>query len=159
MSGKIGEKITGERITIWDDGRDPRGIVLPFDFEGVPKQRVDLIEQGVARGAVYDSYRAGKEKGKASTGHALPAPRPCQLRVVHREIVLVGLEEEIQRLGRPRVYEQLTGPIEVVQGIAKGRRRQLAHAHAVPVEHATTALDLFDEVRAMTWRLLHPKPA
>ncbi|MGC9333039.1 MAG: metallopeptidase TldD-related protein, partial [Anaerolineae bacterium] len=38
------------------------------------KQRVDLIENGVARGVVYDSYRAGKEEGKESTGHALPAP-------------------------------------------------------------------------------------
>jgi predicted Zn-dependent protease len=47
---------------------------LPFDFEGVPKQRVDLIDDGVARGVVYDSYRAGKEEGKLSTGHALPAP-------------------------------------------------------------------------------------
>jgi predicted Zn-dependent protease len=48
------------------------GIPQPFDFEGVPKQRVDLIEEGVARGVVYDSYRAGKEQGQASTGHALP---------------------------------------------------------------------------------------
>jgi four helix bundle protein len=37
--------------------------------------------------------------------------------------------------------------------------RLLAHARAVPVERAIPALNLFDEVRAMTWRLLHPKPA
>jgi predicted Zn-dependent protease len=49
---------------------------IPFDFEGVPKQRVDLIRDGVALGVVYDSYAAGKEEGKASTGHALPAPNP-----------------------------------------------------------------------------------
>ena len=74
MVGKIGQQIVDPRISIWDDGLDPAGIPLPFDFEGVPKQRVDLIEEGVARGVVYDSYRAGKEEGKASTGHALPAP-------------------------------------------------------------------------------------
>ncbi len=73
MSGRLGQQIVDPRISIWDDGLDPAGIPLPFDFEGVPKQRVDLIERGVARGIVYDSYRAGKE-GKASTGHALPAP-------------------------------------------------------------------------------------
>ncbi len=73
MSGRLGQQIVDPRISIWDDGLDPAGIPLPFDFEGVPKQRVDLIERGVARGVVYDSYRAGKE-GKASTGHALPAP-------------------------------------------------------------------------------------
>jgi predicted Zn-dependent protease len=74
MSGKIGQQIVDPRVSIWDDGQDPRGLPWPFDFEGVPKQRVDLIEKGVARGVVYDSYRAGKEEGKSSTGHALPAP-------------------------------------------------------------------------------------
>lgn len=74
MNGRFGEKITGQNITIWDDGYDPRGLVLPFDFEGMPKQRVTLIENGVAKGVVYDSLTAGREKGKVSTGHSLPAP-------------------------------------------------------------------------------------
>ena len=74
MTGRLGQPVTGANITIWDDGLDPRGLVLPFDFEGVPKQRVTLIENGIARGAVYDSFTAGREAGKVSTGHSLPAP-------------------------------------------------------------------------------------
>jgi predicted Zn-dependent protease len=74
MVGRMGQQIVDPRVSIWDDGASPGGLPWPFDFEGVPKQRVDLIESGVARGVVYDSYRAGKEEGKASTGHALPAP-------------------------------------------------------------------------------------
>jgi PmbA protein len=74
MNGKIGQQIVDPRISIWDDGLNTDGLPWPFDFEGVPRQRVDLIEKGVARGVVYDSYRAGKEEGKSSTGHALPAP-------------------------------------------------------------------------------------
>ena len=74
MTGKIGQRILDPRISIWDDGLSPDGLPWPFDFEGVPKQRVDMIENGVARGVVYDSYRAGKEGGRTSTGHALPAP-------------------------------------------------------------------------------------
>ena len=73
MVGKIGQQIIDPRISIWDDGLDPAGLPQPFDFEGVPKQRVELITNGVARGVVYDSYAAGKE-GRQSTGHALPAP-------------------------------------------------------------------------------------
>ena len=73
MVGKIGQQVVDPRVSIWDDGLSPDGLPVPFDFEGVPKQRVDLIEKGIARGVVYDSYRAGKEN-KASTGHALPAP-------------------------------------------------------------------------------------
>jgi predicted Zn-dependent protease len=74
MNGRFGEKITGENITIWDDGYDPRGLMMPIDYEGVPKQRVTLIEKGVARNVVYDSFTAGREKGKVSTGHSWPAP-------------------------------------------------------------------------------------
>jgi len=74
MNDRFGQKITGENITIWDDSHDPRGLVLPFDFEGVPKQRVTLVENGVAKGVVYDSFTAGREEGKVSTGHSLPAP-------------------------------------------------------------------------------------
>jgi predicted Zn-dependent protease len=74
MYGKLGQKVTGENVTIWDDGLDPRNLPTPFDFEGVPKQRVDLITKGVVGGPVYDTYTAGKEPARVSTGHALPAP-------------------------------------------------------------------------------------
>jgi PmbA protein len=74
MTNKLGQQVAGDNITIWDDGFDPRGLVFPFDFEGVPKQKVMLIENGVAKGVVYDSFTAGREPGKHSTGHSLPAP-------------------------------------------------------------------------------------
>jgi len=73
MCGKLGQNIAGENITIWDDGLDPLGMPMSFDFEGVPKRKVVLIENGIAKGVVYDSYTASKE-GKSSTGHGLPAP-------------------------------------------------------------------------------------
>src|SRR2546428_12084937 len=46
---------------------------MSFDFEGVPKQRVDLIQRGVASGLVYDMQTA-QRAGRQSTGHGLPAP-------------------------------------------------------------------------------------
>jgi predicted Zn-dependent protease len=70
---RLGEQLTGENVTIWDDGLDPSGLPAAFDFEGVPKQRVDLIDHGVARGLVYDQATA-KRSGRQSTGHGLPAP-------------------------------------------------------------------------------------
>jgi len=73
MAGKLGQRITGSNISLWDDGLDPTGLPITFDFEGTPKQRVDLIVDGVANAVVYDSYTAGREN-RASTGHALPAP-------------------------------------------------------------------------------------
>ena len=73
---KPGEKITGDNITIFDDGGDPRGMPLAIDFEGVARRRVEIIGAGVANQAVYDTYTAGREEGKESTGHALPAQYP-----------------------------------------------------------------------------------
>ncbi|HUP27524.1 MAG TPA: TldD/PmbA family protein [Chloroflexia bacterium] len=73
---KPGEKITGENITIFDDGADPRGMPMAIDFEGVARKRVDIVRGGVAGEPVYDTYTAGREEGKVSTGHALPSQYP-----------------------------------------------------------------------------------
>jgi PmbA protein len=71
MSGNIDSRIMGSNISMWDDGCDPDGLPLPFDFEGVPKQRVDLIHRGVAKNVVHNTITA-KRSGVKSTGHALP---------------------------------------------------------------------------------------
>lgn len=72
VAGKRGEQVLGENITIWDDGDDPTGLPLPFDFEGVPRRRLSLIERGVAGDIALDTLYAGIMGGH-STGHALPA--------------------------------------------------------------------------------------
>ena len=72
MAGRIGERVMGENIDLWDDGLAADTAPNPFDFDGVPRERVNFIEKGVARNVVWDSYTAGKE-GRTSTGHALPA--------------------------------------------------------------------------------------
>jgi len=71
MSGKIGEKIMGDNITITEDPFNPAIEYLPFDYEGVPKRKVVMVENGIARAGVYNSYYANLD-GTESTGHALP---------------------------------------------------------------------------------------
>lgn len=71
LTGRMGEKLMSSKISIVDDGSDPAGLAVPFDLEGVPKQRVALIDQGRAAGVVYDSHYA-KLAHRRSTGHALP---------------------------------------------------------------------------------------
>jgi predicted Zn-dependent protease len=72
VAGKRGQTVLGANVTIWDDGHDPSGLPLPFDFEGVPRQRLSLIERGVAGDIALDSLYAGMI-GARTTGHALPA--------------------------------------------------------------------------------------
>lgn len=73
LSGKLGEKLLDQRVTIVDDVYDPLTVGLNFDFEGMPRKRVVLVENGVARGVVHDrkTARAGNTE---TTGHALPQP-------------------------------------------------------------------------------------
>jgi PmbA protein len=73
LSGRLGEKLFGDGFTLWDDGLDPRGYAKAFDLEGVPKERVLMVEEGVARDVVWDR-RTAKQAERESTGHGLSAP-------------------------------------------------------------------------------------
>ena len=70
-----GRRVGSELVTIIDDGTDPATLPMAFDYEGVAKERVSLIEAGVCRDVVYDAQTAARA-GRASTGHGLPAPNP-----------------------------------------------------------------------------------
>src|SRR6185436_11896321 len=62
-SGRIGEKVASELITVVDDGRDPgqRG-TSAMDDEGSPTQRTVLIEKGVLKTYLSDRKHAEKLK-------------------------------------------------------------------------------------------------
>ncbi|MGH2621102.1 MAG: TldD/PmbA family protein [Anaerolineales bacterium] len=70
MLDRIGKQAMSEAVSIWDDGRGPEGLPLAFDCEGVPKQHLDIVRNGVVQGPVFDG-RTAKRLGAASTGHAL----------------------------------------------------------------------------------------
>lgn len=72
MNDRIGQQIMAPSVSIWDDGLDLGGAPLPFDFEGTPKQRVDVVKNGIPLEVVYDTATARKQDGQESTGHALP---------------------------------------------------------------------------------------
>jgi PmbA protein len=69
---KLGTKVFDERFSLADDALDPRGLPKSFDFEGVPKQRVELVRGGVLTDVVWDR-RTAKHAGRESTGHAPPS--------------------------------------------------------------------------------------
>ncbi len=71
IAGREGEKVMGENVSIFDDALDPEHPGLAFDFEGVPRKRVELVEKGVAKGVVH-SLLSAKRTGLESTGHCLP---------------------------------------------------------------------------------------
>ncbi len=68
-----GRRVASPLVTLTDDARDPAGVPMGFDAEGVPKQRLSLLDAGVCRDLAYDAQTAARA-GRASTGHGLPAP-------------------------------------------------------------------------------------
>jgi len=69
--GKKGEEVASETLTIIDDGTMPLGVnSRKMDGEGVPSQSTCLVEKGVLKNFLYDTYTAGKD-GVESTGNAI----------------------------------------------------------------------------------------
>ncbi len=71
----LNKQVFDQKLNVDDDSRDARTLYsFPVDGEGVPKRKIRLIQDGeVSRESIcYDSFTAGKEKGRKSTGHALP---------------------------------------------------------------------------------------
>jgi predicted Zn-dependent protease len=66
----VGEQQFDEQIDLWDDGTDPRALGRPYDAEGTPKRRVDLVAGGVTVGLVHDR-RSAALAGVSSTGSSI----------------------------------------------------------------------------------------
>jgi PmbA protein len=130
LTGRLGEQIFDERISIADDSLDARGLPKAFDFEGTPKQRVQLIEDGVARGVVWDRKTAARAGNSArSTGHAPPVdafttdPVPYALSVAAGE---AGSGEELADLVGDGIYITRLHYLSVVhprEGVITGMTR------------------------------------
>jgi predicted Zn-dependent protease len=83
LNNRIGSKLFGDEINIWDDVHHPLQSGTPFDGEGVQRKRVSLIENGVVKRLVYARGTAGRMKNSdhrdkvgliEPTGHGFPLP-------------------------------------------------------------------------------------
>jgi PmbA protein len=127
LSGKLGERVTGPMVTIYDDGTDPRGLCMPFDMEGVAKKRLPIIEKGVARGIAYDSFTASAE-GVVSTGNA-PFPEETEGPMPDHIFMEPGresTEELLERLGTGivvRSFHYVNGLLNPAESLMTGMTR------------------------------------
>lgn len=70
LAGKLGQRIAGEDVTVVDDGTLPGGFGSgPFDDEGVPTRRTPVIDRGVLKSYLLNTYTARK-LGLKTTGNA-----------------------------------------------------------------------------------------
>ena len=73
LNDRMGKPLFGKNITIADDAYHPLQLGAPYDGEGMPRQRVLLVDRGVPRNLVY-SRLAAKLARKAPTGHGFMLP-------------------------------------------------------------------------------------
>ena len=83
LSGRIGTKLFGDNITITDDVAHPLQSGSPFDGEGMERQKISLVENGVMKRVVYaraTAERMNRSEFKdkagliAATGHGFSLP-------------------------------------------------------------------------------------
>ncbi len=160
MKDNLGKKVMSDTVTLWDDGLATDNFALPFDYEGVPKQRVTFVENGIARGVVYDSHTAGKE-GKASTGHSMPAPNsvgPVPLNMFlgagqsSREEMIRSVERGV--LVTRFWYTRTVHPLHVtVTGMTRDGTFLIEHGEVTlplkSLRFTTSYLDALNHVRAI----------
>ena len=73
LNDRIGKKLFGENITVYDDAAHPLQSGAAFDAEGVPRRHLTLVEDGVVREIAY-CRQAAALAGVAPTGHGFPLP-------------------------------------------------------------------------------------
>jgi PmbA protein len=73
LTERLGKPIFGRNISLWDDVYHPLQTGAPFDGEGIPRQKVLLVDEGVPRNLVYARHTARKMNARP-TGHGLPLP-------------------------------------------------------------------------------------
>jgi PmbA protein len=70
LAGKLGQKIAGANVNVIDDGTLPGGFgTTPFDSEGIPSQRTVVIENGILKSYLLNTYTA-KKLGLETTANA-----------------------------------------------------------------------------------------
>ncbi len=114
LNNRMGAKLFGDNISIFDDVHHPLQAGPAFDGEGMKRERVELVKDGVVQNVVF--ARATAEMAKKSAGEALGAktrptghgfPLPNEIGEIPQNVVFGG-----PAAGQERTVEQMIGSTE-----------------------------------------------
>jgi PmbA protein len=97
FTGRMGKRLFGENITLWDDVYHPLQTGMPFDGEGFPRQKVLLVDRGVPENLVYARATAKKMKAQP-TGHGFSLPN--EYGEAPMNLVLAGGDKPVDEMVR-----------------------------------------------------------
>lgn len=153
---EVGQPLFSSAITLCDHGQFPDAPhSAPFDMEGSLTQETLLVDRGVLKDLLYDTYCATREN-RLSTGNFLRPPQATHPRITASNFYLrpgrASLSELIHQMGRGLVLETLDG-FESMGGedttyLLRGKGWRVAEGRCVePIKNVQLRFDLFDLFR------------
>jgi PmbA protein len=123
FEGKIGNSVASDLLTLEDDATNVSGLASSsFDREGVPHQCNTVIENGILRRFLYNTYTANKDNTQ-STGNAGGSPKMPPIVSASNIIVKSGkskLENLISEIDRGIIINRFSGNVNPVNGDFSG---------------------------------------
>jgi PmbA protein len=157
FAGKIGKRVASRMLTIDDDATDAQGLgASSFDREGVPHSKNTVIENGVLKKFLYNTYTA-KKAGTKSTGNASGSTSSPPSVSTTNFVVRPGrssFDDLVSEMKQGVMISRFSGNVNPVNGdfsgVVKGGRLvhngELSHA----VREVMVAGNVFDCIKNLT---------
>jgi PmbA protein len=153
----LGESVAVSGLNLVDDGRLPGGVATAsFDREGIPHQRLPLIEGGVLRSFMHNAYTA-HAFGVPNTGHAagsagsLPAIGPTNFMILPGDVTKEDLISEIKHGLLVSRFSGNADPISGdFSGVAKAAYLIVDGKIDRPVAGTLIAGNIFEALKALS---------
>lgn len=157
FQGKIEKIVSSTHLTIEDDPTDAKSLAAAsFDREGVPHTRTKIIDSGVLKSFLYNTYTAAKDHVE-STGNAAGGPNSPPVVSSTNLVISPGsrnLGTLIAEVNRGIVLNRFSGNVNPISGefsgVVKGGHYILNGEIIFPVKEVMIAGNVFDALANIT---------
>lgn len=151
LAGRLGEQIASSGLTVTDDATWTEGLAAgSFDREGVPHKPLTIVEDGVLRSYLYNTYTAARE-GVKSTGHAVGDEESSPRVGTSNVLVQPGsssLEKLLKEVQRGILVTRFSGNVNPISGdfsgVVKGGHLIVNGEKVHPLKETLIAGNVFD---------------
>jgi PmbA protein len=157
FEGQLGKSVSSDLLTLIDDATDINGLgASSFDREGVPHQRNIIIEKGILKKFLYNTYTANKGDTK-STGNAGGSPKTPPMVSTTNVIIKAGktrADNLISEMDKGIIINRFSGNVNAVNGDFSGVVKGGQYIENGNIEYAVKELmvagNVFDALNDLT---------
>jgi PmbA protein len=156
FAGKLDKQVASELLTVEDDPTNVEGInASSFDREGIPHRRNLVIEKGILKKFLYNTYTAGKD-GVRSTGNAggsTSSPPTVSTTNFIVKPMKPSVETLVSEIKKGIIISRFSGNVNPVNGdfsgVVKGGQLVVKGSIAHPVKEVMVAGNVFEALRRL----------